>query len=111
MATAKARRTQDLAIREPGVIASARARPGSEAELERALREAAGPTRAQPSCVEFRLIRQKGDPSTIIGYERCVSAADHQNHLEGAHVEALMQRMAAVLARPPTIVSYEVHDE
>ena len=93
------------------VIASAKAKPGKEADLERALREAAGPTRVQPGCVEFRLLRSPGARSTIIGFERWASEADHQQHLKGAHVQKLMQRMSEVLAEPPSIVSYEVLDE
>jgi quinol monooxygenase YgiN len=64
------------------VIAGAKAKPGKEAELERALREVAGPTRAQPGCIEFRLLRLKGVRSTIIGFERWASEADHQKHLK-----------------------------
>jgi quinol monooxygenase YgiN len=40
---------------DPIVIASAKARPGKEAELKRALLEAARPTRRQPGCVSFSL--------------------------------------------------------
>jgi quinol monooxygenase YgiN len=93
------------------VIASAKARPGKEAELEAALREAARPTREQPGCVEFRLLRLKGTRSTLVGFERWASEADHDRHLKGAHVQRLMQRMADVLAEPPNIVAYEVLDE
>ena len=93
------------------VIASAKAKPGKETELERALREVAGPTRAQPGCVEFRLIRPAGVRSTFIGVERWASEADHQEHLKGAHVQTLLQRIAEILAEAPTIVSYDVIDE
>jgi hypothetical protein len=37
------------------VIAEASAKPGEGQALELALREAAGPTRAQPGCVQFSL--------------------------------------------------------
>jgi quinol monooxygenase YgiN len=93
------------------VIASAKAKPGKEADLERALREAAGPTRQQPGCVEFRLLRMAGAHHTLLGFERWASEADHQKHLQGAHVQRLMQRMGDILAEPPNIVAYEVLDE
>lgn len=93
------------------VIASAKAKPGKEAALELALREVAGPTRKQPGCVQFGLHRVKDDPATLIGFERWASEADHQRHLEGAHVQQLMSRMADILAEPPRIASYEVVDE
>jgi quinol monooxygenase YgiN len=92
------------------VLATATAKPGKEADLEHALREAAVPTRAQPGCVQFALLRSVAAPSTIVGFERWSSEADHQRHLEGAHVKKLMGRMADILAQPPSIVSYEILD-
>ena len=93
------------------VIAEARAKPGMGEELASALREAAGPTRAQPGCVAFSLYRRSDSPTTIIGFERWASEDDHQRHLKGAHVQRLIGRMSAILAEPPRIVSYEVIDE
>jgi len=93
------------------VLASARAKPGKESELEAALREAAGPTREQPGCVQFLLLRVVNDKSTVVGYERWASEAEHQNHLKGAHIQRLMSRMADILAAPPNIISYEAIDE
>jgi quinol monooxygenase YgiN len=93
------------------VIASAKAKAGKEADLEAALREAAGPTRQQPGCVEFALYRLKGSRDTIVGYERWASEADHQKHLQGAHVQRLMGKMMDILAEPPNIVAYELLNE
>lgn len=93
------------------VIASAKAKPGKEADLERALREVGGPTRQQPGCVEFALHRRQDDKATLIGFERWASAAEHAQHLQGAHVAKLMGQMADILAEPPVIVAYEVLDE
>jgi quinol monooxygenase YgiN len=64
------------------IIATAVAKPGRERELEQALREAAGPTRAQPGCIHFSLHRVKGNASTIIGFERWATEADHQRHIQ-----------------------------
>jgi quinol monooxygenase YgiN len=92
------------------VIASATAKPGKESELEQALREVAAPTRAQPGWVAFTLYRMQGSKAMLVGLERWASAADHQRHLQGAHVQKLMSRMADILAGPADIVSYEVID-
>jgi quinol monooxygenase YgiN len=64
------------------VIASAKAKPGSGEELERALREVAKPTRVQTGCVRFSLYRSVEDPSIILGFERWASREDHQRHLQ-----------------------------
>lgn len=93
------------------VIASATARPGKEAELEQAQREVAGPTRAQPGCVEFRLLRSAENRSTIVGFERWAAKADHDRHMQGVHFQTLALRMAGVVASPPSVVSYDVFDE
>jgi quinol monooxygenase YgiN len=93
------------------VLASAKAKPGKEKDLERALRDVAAPTRAQPGSVAFSLYRSIDDPTVIVGVERWESAAEHDRHLHGAHVQRLMSAMANILAEPPRIVSYEILDE
>lgn len=93
------------------VIAIAKARPGKEGDLEQALREAAGPTRQQPGCVAFSLYRAVEAPTTIVGLERWASEANHQRHLQGAHIQKLAGRFATILAGPPEIVAYEILDE
>jgi quinol monooxygenase YgiN len=93
------------------IIARAKARPGHERDLAAALREVAAPTRAQAGSVAFSLYQSADDPSVVVGFERWTSAADHDRHLQGAHVERLMRAMAHILVEPPTIVSYKVLDE
>jgi quinol monooxygenase YgiN len=93
------------------VIASAKAKPGKETDLEKALRDVAKPTRAQPGSVAFSLYRSKENPAVIVGFERWSSKEDHARHLQGAHVQRLMTAMADILAEPPNITTYEVLDE
>jgi len=89
------------------VIASATAKPGMQVELEQALLEVAAPTRAQPGCRAFHLLRPSGDPATIVGFERWASRADHENHMRGAHFQRLAQRMGGLLCAPPTVTAYQ----
>lgn len=63
------------------VLATARAKPGKEGALERALR----------------------DVAALTALERWSSPEDHQRHLRGNHLEALMARFEGVLAGPPEI--------
>lgn len=93
------------------VIASAKARPGKQGELEAALREVAGPTREQPGLVTFSLYRSVEDPNVIVGFERWASAQDHEQHLRGAHVQKLIAAMVNILSEPPKILSYKILDE
>jgi uncharacterized protein YndB with AHSA1/START domain/quinol monooxygenase YgiN len=93
------------------VIAAAKAQPGKEKALEQALRDVAKPTRGQPGCVSFSLYRSAENPAVIVGHERWASREDHERHLRGAHVQALLSAMASLLAEPPHIVSYQIVDE
>jgi len=88
------------------VIASATAKPGMQGELEQALLEVAAPTRAQPGCRAFHLLRQPDSPATIVGFERWASRTDHENHMKGAHFQGLVQRMGGLLSAPPTVTAY-----
>jgi quinol monooxygenase YgiN len=93
------------------VVASARAKPGKEMELEQALRAVAGPTRSQPGSIAFGLYRAVQDPAALVAFERWASREDHDRHLRGPHVQTLMSAMATLLADAPRIVEYEIVDE
>lgn len=93
------------------IIARAKARKGREKDLERALRDVAGPTRAQPGCVSFTVLRGAQDPAVMIGFERWASNEAHDRHLQGAHVQEFLSSVADALAEPPDIVAYEVFEE
>jgi quinol monooxygenase YgiN len=93
------------------VIATAKAKPGKESELERVLREVAKPTRQQPGCVHFSLYRSADDPGVIVGVERWTTKADHDRHLQGPHFQKLAAAMGNIVADPPRIVWHEIIDE
>jgi quinol monooxygenase YgiN len=93
------------------VIAVATARAGQEGAMLAALRACAGPTREQPGCVSFTLLRRADDPKVVVGLERWTSRAAHATHLQGPHIQRLMGAMGPTLAGPPDIVEYEVVDE
>ena len=73
------------------IIASARAQPGKEKDLERALCDVAAPTRAQPGSVQFALLRSLENPGIVVGFERWASAQHHDRHLRGPHFKKLAQ--------------------
>jgi len=87
------------------VLATAKAKPGKEVELERALRDVAAPTRAQRGCLQFELYRSAQDPATITAFERWSSEEDHAQHLQGEHVKTLITRFDGILAAPPEIAA------
>jgi quinol monooxygenase YgiN len=87
------------------VIATAKAKPGKEAALAAALSDVAAPTRAQPGAVSWALYRAG---ATLVAVERWRSRELHDRHLQGPHVQALMGRMADLLAEPPSIVEHDI---
>jgi quinol monooxygenase YgiN len=93
------------------ILATATAKPGKEKELEKALSDVADPTRQQKGCVDFKLFRSKENPAVIVGLERWSTEEDHNKHLQGDHVNKLLNAMADVLASPPEIVTYIILDE
>ena len=93
------------------VIATAKAKPGKEEELARALREVSCPTRAQPGSVEFTLYRSEEDPAVIVGVERWKTKPDHERHLRGPHFQKLGAAMSKIIAGPPQIIWHEIIDE
>jgi steroid delta-isomerase-like uncharacterized protein len=86
------------------VIATATAKPGSESKLEQALRDVAGPTRAQPGCLRWELFRSVADPAQLTALEYWASEQDHEQHLKGDHVRRLIDQFEALVAGPPQIV-------
>jgi quinol monooxygenase YgiN len=90
------------------IIATALAKSGSEDALERALRDVASPTRAQPGCVSWSLYRAG---ATLVAFERWSSREAHDRHLQGAHVQELVGKMGSLLAAPPTIVEHTIIEE
>lgn len=83
------------------VMATAKAKPGKEADLESALRDAVEPTRRQPGCLSFHLFRPLDTPGTIIAFECWATEADHDLHIKGAHVQKLVARFGDIIAEPP----------
>jgi quinol monooxygenase YgiN len=88
------------------IVATAAARPGMEADLERALRAVAAPTRAQRGCLQFELYRSGQDGASIMALERWASSEDHDRHLQGAHVKALLDALGPIVAGPPSIAQF-----
>ncbi|HLG98648.1 MAG TPA: putative quinol monooxygenase [Bryobacteraceae bacterium] len=81
------------------LIVTAKAKPGKEKELERALREVGQPTRQQPGCVRFSLYRSEQDPGDIVGIEHWKSKTK------------LGAAMGNIIPGPPQILWHEIIDE
>lgn len=86
---------------EVTIIARAKAKPGLEEEMERALRENAATSRCEGGCVSYSVLR--GDDGTFMTVERWATRADADSHLATPHVQTLLQTIAPMLAGSPEI--------
>ena len=86
---------------EVTIIARAKAKPGSEDEMERALRANAEASRCEGGCVSYSLLR--GDDGTFMAVERWATRADADSHMTTPHVQTLLQTIAPLLDGAPEI--------
>ena len=83
------------------VIARAKAQPGREAEMERALRANAETSRGELGCVSYSVLR--GDEGMFMTVERWASRGHVDQHMATPHVQSLLATIAPMLAGPPEI--------
>jgi quinol monooxygenase YgiN len=83
------------------VIARAKAQPGREAEMERALRANAEVSRGEGGCVSYSVLR--GDEGVFMTVERWASRGHVDSHMATPNVQTLLSTIAPMLAGPPDI--------
>ena len=86
---------------EVTVIARAKVKPGSEEEVERALRQNAETSRCEEGCISYSILR--GDDGVFMAVERWSSRSVFDAHMTTPHVQTLLHTIAPLLAGPPEI--------
>ncbi|HEX6099959.1 MAG TPA: putative quinol monooxygenase [Thermoanaerobaculia bacterium] len=86
---------------EVTVIARAKAKPGHEEELERALRTNADSSRCEGGCVSYAVLR--GDDGTFMTVERWATRSDADTHMTTPHVQSLLATIGPLLDGAPEI--------
>ena len=89
------------------VIARSKARPGSEAALEAAIREAVAPTHAEAGCLKYSFQRSVEDKTSYVIIEKWVSKEALDQHLASPHVRTLFGKLPALVAAAPEIQVFE----
>ena len=89
------------------VIAKARATPGRDAEVERALRTVVGPTHREAGCRLYALHRGLEDRSVFVMIERWTSKEALDHHLASSHVRTLFSQLTDLLAGPAEVLIFE----
>lgn len=93
------------------VIATARAKVGSERELEKTLRESISPSQEEAGCVRFALHRSTEDPAVLVAVERWASKEAWDAHMATPHIQRVMETAPALMASPPEIQILELLPE
>jgi quinol monooxygenase YgiN len=90
------------------VIATAKAREGSEAELKRALLDLAVETHKEAGCIQYDIHVGAEDASLVAVYERWQDAESLAAHFEAAHTKSFFAVAPGLVAAPPSIVTYKL---
>lgn len=89
------------------VVAKAKAKPGSEKELLRALEAVVGPTRQEKGCVSYVLHRGAEDPTLFMFIEKWESREALKEHFNKPYVQALFMNLPALIAGAPEILTLQ----
>ena len=82
-----------------GFILHAKTRPEKSAAFEALFRAYVEPSRAEPGCIEYHMLRDKEDPTLFIFYEIWASQADLDRHSNLPHMQAFFAKRMDYLER------------
>ena len=88
------------------VMTAAKAKPGKEQEVHRALRDVAKAARTQSGCVEYRSFRSAEDSALTVNFEQWSSKEQRDAFLAGSDVTKFIAAITGAFAESPQPVSY-----
>jgi len=89
------------------VVATFQAKPGKEAELQKALTSLVAPTRKEAGCINYDLHVSPEDPGKFLFHENWTSKTALDAHLQNTHVQVLLPRMDELALGMPEIKVWE----
>jgi len=85
------------------LIASVQVKPGQEQFVAEALKELAGPSRAEAGCIRYEPCRAKENPAALLVLEEWAGQEAFDAHLATPHFEAFVGTVGEALAGPPNL--------
>ncbi|TDF82011.1 putative quinol monooxygenase [Pseudomonas sp. H9] len=82
-----------------GFILKAKTRPEKAEAFETLFRAYVEPSRAEPGCIEYHMLRDKEDPSLFVFYEIWASKAALDEHSALPHMQAFFEQRMDYLER------------
>ena len=92
------------------VMTAAKAKPGKEQEVHRALRDVAKAARKQSGCVDYRNFRSTENSGITINFERWSSKDERDAFLAGPDVKKFITAITGAFVESPQPVSYQEID-
>jgi len=89
------------------VVATFQARPGKEAELQKALISLVAPTRKEAGCINYDLHISPEDPAKFLFHENWTSKTHLDAHLQSPHILVLLPRLNELAVGFPEIKIWE----
>lgn len=89
------------------VLVIVEAKPGKEDELKEELIKVIAPSRAEDSCLEYRLHQDLKNPAKFVFYENWASQTAHQQQFQKPYISTLAEKIANLLAEPYQVIFAE----
>ena len=89
------------------VVVILEAKEAKAAELRAALEAVIAPSRAEPTCIEYRLHQAQDNPAQFVLYENWVSKEKHQEQFEKPYILELGAKLESLLSKPYQVVFAE----
>ena len=90
------------------VVARITAQPDKVQELKAVLLRLVEPTRAEEGCIKYELHQSDTDPADFVFLEEWASSGAVAAHMQTAHVQEALSKVATLLAAPPDIRRYHL---
>jgi len=89
------------------VVATIKAKPGKEAELQQALLNLIPTTRQEPGCIRYDLHEAVDDPASFVFLEAWASKQHLDDHLARPHLTEFLGKADELLSQPPEITLWK----
>jgi quinol monooxygenase YgiN len=89
------------------LIARIRTQPGKADAVASALRQLAGPSKAEDGCIMYDVCRSLSDANELLALEEWESQEALDAHMATPHFKAFGDAIGAALAGPPELIMIE----
>lgn len=93
------------------VVATIKAKAGTEATIRKAVEAVIAPTRSEPGCINYDLYQSTEAPSIFMLYENWRSKKDLDEHLAMPYLKDLVSQIDNLLIEPLDIALWHMISE